>query len=277
MFRSFLIGGKLIAIVLCLHALRADEAKGPEENETLSLPTVIADSRISKALKRPIPVDFKATPLQDVLAQINAVTGVQIYTDLNELHIAGTDPDQPITIDLKEVTLGQMLDLILNPLDLTYIIKDNHIIIASTDMSECIDMTRVYPVADLLSAPCWKDRVGLFVKTYCDLIGESTPIYGDKLPLSLSDEGAITFSPTGVCFVITAPHKAHRRIEKLFEDLRSAETFTNKWLKSEGFDPQQWKREIIESYNGGAPLKDRPEPRQSQTRPTPSVLPTPSS
>jgi hypothetical protein len=109
-----------------------------------------AELKIERALSKPITVDFKETPLREVVDLMKEFAGSNVVLDLNGLDEAGVDADEPITLSLDEVPLKSVLKLLLNPLELDYIIRNDVLMITSQTSTEEQLETRVYPVADLV-------------------------------------------------------------------------------------------------------------------------------
>lgn len=206
-------------------------AHGGESAKVASLPTVIyqkQDFKTSTALQQQIDVEMVETPLSDFLSFISDVIDVQIYLDPASLDDVGLSADEPVTIKLDGVPARQVLDLVLTKWGLTYIARENFILI--TDEDELV--TRVYPVVDILHS---KGTAGIatFVREYRELITQTIS------PDSWNENGglgSISFSPANISYVITASPKVHAKIEDLFDDLRSAGTATEDWLQAQGDD-----------------------------------------
>ncbi len=77
--------------------------------------------------------------------------GIPIVLNNAEIELGGlADVDTPITLNIPPVTLRSMLRLILDPLELTYIIKDEVLQITTKDNANEEPIRRVYPVGDLV-------------------------------------------------------------------------------------------------------------------------------
>ena len=102
-------------------------------------------------LRSPVLLNFKDTPLSEVIAHLQDVTGVNMHLDQVGLSLEGVVSDTPITFDIKEeIQLRSALNLILEPLRLGYVIKDEVLKITSEELKDGQIIQRVYPVADLV-------------------------------------------------------------------------------------------------------------------------------
>src|SRR5690606_22176490 len=101
------------------------------------------DLEIEQKLKTPVSLSFQARPLAEVIDYLGKVSQVNVYLNPQGLADAGVTSDTPVTIDLKdEISLKSALLLILEPLNLTYVIKNEVLNITSEDQKD----DTLYPV-----------------------------------------------------------------------------------------------------------------------------------
>ena len=118
------------------------------EGETHRSP---GDLDIEQKLTMPVSLRFKQAPLGEVLGYLEKVTQVNMYIDTQGLKAEGVSTDEPVTIDLtRDIQLKSALALLLTPLHLNYIIKDEVLKITSEDQRHGQVYTKSYPVADLV-------------------------------------------------------------------------------------------------------------------------------
>lgn len=108
-----------------------------------------ASQEIDKALTRPITFDFSEAPLTDVIDFIQSYANINVVLDKNGLQLSNVEPDTPITLKLDQVPLRSALNLLLEPLDLTYLNRNDVLLITDKKETGAALVTRVYPVADL--------------------------------------------------------------------------------------------------------------------------------
>jgi hypothetical protein len=108
------------------------------------------ESRILAALDEKTELDFADQPLTDVIDYLKQRHDIEIQLDQKALTDAGVGTDTPITRSIKGITLRSALKLLLSELDLTYIIRNEVLMITSKTEAESMLSTRVYPVADLV-------------------------------------------------------------------------------------------------------------------------------
>jgi general secretion pathway protein D len=106
---------------------------------------------IEKKLKTPVALSFKDAPLSKVVETLAKYADVNIFLDPKGLNEEGITTDMPITIDVKhEIMFKSALNLILDPLHLSYVVKDEVLKITSERMKDGEIYTHVYNVADLV-------------------------------------------------------------------------------------------------------------------------------
>ena len=109
-----------------------------------------AEKKIRKALDSPTSLEFTETPLNDVIDYLKDLHNIEIQVDNKALDEAGVASDTAITKSLKGISLRSALRLMLGPLELSYVIKDEVLLITTKEKAENELVTKVYPVADLV-------------------------------------------------------------------------------------------------------------------------------
>jgi general secretion pathway protein D len=111
----------------------------------------IKEIEIQQKLSTPVTPDFEQTPLTKAIEVLSQLAGINIHLDPRGLEQEGVASDAPITLKLpQEVQLKSALQLILEPLNLTYSIKDEVLKITSEDIRDGETYIEVYPVGDLV-------------------------------------------------------------------------------------------------------------------------------
>ena len=103
-----------------------------------------------RALDQPTTVEFLDLPLEDAITFLKEYHNINIYIDKATLTDEGVAIDQPVTLKLAGVTLRSVLKLLLEPVQLTYVIEDEVMKITTSSKAGEKLQTRVYPVADLV-------------------------------------------------------------------------------------------------------------------------------
>src|SRR5262249_48083714 len=120
-------------------APRMDRRRSPKEIE------------IEQKLKTPVSLRFEKAPLQEVIDYLSRVADVNMHLDPMGLAAAGVEPSTPVTINLQQdISLKSALQIILQPLHLSHVIKDEVLKITSSDLRDGEVYTVTYDVADLV-------------------------------------------------------------------------------------------------------------------------------
>ena len=106
---------------------------------------------IQQALKKKVDVNFNGDPLYTVLDSLAKMAGINVFLDPEGIDAHGVTPDTPITLPLrKPVSLRSALNLILEPLELSYVIQDEVLRVTSELVRDGDVYARTYNVADLV-------------------------------------------------------------------------------------------------------------------------------
>ncbi len=109
------------------------------------------EQKIYDALEKPVQnFEFTETPLRDVIAQIQDAQGIPVQIDTKAFEDAGLDLETPVTKNVSGISLRSALRLLLGDLDLTYLVKDEVLMITTKDKAAETMVVKVYPVADLV-------------------------------------------------------------------------------------------------------------------------------
>jgi len=109
------------------------------------------EMEIQRKLKMPVSLRFNDSPLGEVMDHLARLTGVNIHLDPRGLAEEGVTTNTPVSISLaNEISLQSALNLILEPLHLSYVIKDEVLKITSEQLKDGEVYTVTYNVADLV-------------------------------------------------------------------------------------------------------------------------------
>jgi type II secretory pathway component GspD/PulD (secretin) len=193
------------------------------ENEPKKPPRPTAgEDAIRRALATPASMEFVEQPLSDVVSFLKDQHEIEIQLDLKALEDAGVATDTPITRKLKGITLRSALRLMLVAHNLTYVIKDEVLLITTQAAAEEMFETRLYEVSDLVADSDLKhsassDRLKSLIQTVRETVQPgSWPKTGDIGPCALrpyadSEVNAI---------VIRQTFDGHEQVSELLNDLR---------------------------------------------------------
>ena len=109
------------------------------------------EREIERKLTAPVPMlNFSNVPLKDVVKELQATQGINIFLDQRSLNEQGVSLEQPISLRLENISMKSALNLILKQAHLTYIIKDEVLQITTEAEAKGKMQRVVYQVADLV-------------------------------------------------------------------------------------------------------------------------------
>lgn len=107
---------------------------------------------IEQKLKTPVSLRFVDMPLTQVIEELSKLAQVNMHLDQRGLAEEGVATDTPVTIELsQDISLKSALNLILEPLRLSYVIKDEVLKVTSEHLRDGEIFTVTYNVADLVT------------------------------------------------------------------------------------------------------------------------------
>jgi type II secretory pathway component GspD/PulD (secretin) len=108
------------------------------------------ERNIERRLTSPVTVNFENTTLRQVIRDLSDYHDVNIVPDLPALQEAGVSLESPVTIRFDNIHLRSALNLILGQVKLTYVIKDEVLLVTTEANARGKLVTVTYPVADLV-------------------------------------------------------------------------------------------------------------------------------
>ena len=111
-----------------------------------------SERQILELLEEPFSASFENRPLADALKTISEMTGLIILIDEPSIAEEGLRSDQPISLDLRgnRIKLKNVLKNILEPMNLTYVIKNEVVKIQSRRFMQQEMYSQTYSVKDLV-------------------------------------------------------------------------------------------------------------------------------
>lgn len=155
-------------------ALEEDAPAEPDaaERAVTAVVPVKLDTEASRAhahrvasiqVKRKIPaLAIKEMPLLDFLTLMSQLAGVPVSVGPEQLQMAGIRPGRPVTVDVENISLGEVLEQVLKPLHLEVITDGAQITIIRRDAERFRSVD--YPVDDLLGAGLSSAEIGSWIE-----------------------------------------------------------------------------------------------------------------
>ena len=213
--RSF--GGALVAVLW--FAWLVSDGRAESARQLYRPSPSAAETKILDALDEPTTIEFVEQPLQDVIDFFKDQHKIEILLDQRGLDDVGLATDTPVTRTLKGLSLRAVLNLILRDLDLTYVIRDEVLLITTPEEAEEYLFTRAYRLSGLAGEPAEPDKV----RYNADQIAEAIPLAVD--PQSWREEGGpgslalLDLSP-GSVLVVRQSYGVHEKIVEFLDMLQ---------------------------------------------------------
>lgn len=229
---SSLLGG---LIVLGLTSVWRVAFSGPMNSSSATVPSIALpptgavkfveflppltplEMRIEEALEKPAECDFADTPLTDVVAYFAEYASIKMVIDNEGLTEEGIASDTPVTFKSSGLRLRSILSLILEPLQLSVVPKDEVLLLTTPMKSMDYEFIRTYPVSDLCRSPTFE---GLDFETLIWLIEEETS--GPWMTRD-GEGGVVTELPSTGSISVRQRYGIHREILDLLRNLRIAQ------------------------------------------------------
>jgi hypothetical protein len=191
-----------------------------------------ATSAVDLALARAVP-EFRldGVPFEEALDAVRALSDglseAELWVDWQELGAAGFDRRRPVTVRLRNATVGRALSAVLaaagdTGLPLDYMPVGEGLCVTTLERMESTTYPRIYDVRDLLAgdalvvdpaaaAPPARATRESSVELLCRLVMDQCEDHGEALPFSEWDGRLI----------VRQNWRTHRRIEAMLDALRS--------------------------------------------------------
>ncbi|MCI0455887.1 MAG: hypothetical protein L0Z62_02765 [Gemmataceae bacterium] len=127
---------------------RRAQKRGPGHIELNRMST--KEREIERRLSMPVSLNFKDTPLSQVIQDLHNITGVNVVEDSAALQEASINTAQPLTLRVEDISLKSALNILLKKAALTYVIKDEALQITTEQHAKGKRKVVTYPVADLV-------------------------------------------------------------------------------------------------------------------------------
>lgn len=111
------------------------------------------EKEFQEKLNETVTAEFVDAALSDVITFYQDSTGINFVIFANDLGQDGLTTDEPVNISVENISLKTALDLVLEPIDLTYVLDRDVVKITTRGRAEDMLKTRVYPVGDLCQTP----------------------------------------------------------------------------------------------------------------------------
>ncbi len=174
---------------------------------------------IKFAHETPVSVKFVETPLTNILGFLREFTKLQFDLDRASLEEEGVTLDTPMSIELTDRPLASVLNLLLNQYNLTWLIRNDVIVITSMLQAGNDLRTLAYTVPDLVVLSDGVDRWSVY---QCELMEILHQTASPNSWSSVGGAGTVQYFPASQTLVVNQTREVHREIQELLGMLRES-------------------------------------------------------
>ena len=179
--------------------------------EVASSNEAAARAKIIQALDEETKFEFNELPLQDVILYLKDRHHIEFQLATKVLEEASIGVETPVTRSLQGLSLRSALQLMLGAMDLTYLIKDEVVLITTPEAANRETSVRIYQVGDLISP----DATGKPEEKFAGLIEVIKGTLGPDSWQGSGGKGSIQPWAPGQSLVIRQTSARHDEIEPL--------------------------------------------------------------
>ncbi len=215
---------------------------------------------IKQVLATEVTLEIVDAPLNEAVAMIGEQLKIELRLELRALEDEGIAVDTPVSLQAKSTPLGEALEAMLEPLDLTWRPRQRTLYVTSHYGAEMNLLTRIYPVMDLASTQ-FEDRVIVDAAPLIRVIQytvepDTWDVHGGPASMELAEgAGALVCSQTW---------QTHQAVQELLDALRQVRAAQNvDWSKVETIrrGKRRFRGELGDFGGGGLFRADEAVPR----------------
>lgn len=160
-------------------------------------PSVAHIRRVLGEPLKPTGLDFTEEPLENVINFLQEEYQIPIQIDEPALEDSGITRDEPLTINIQNVSLQSALRLMLKRKGLTYIFRDEVMIITTPEVAEAELMACVYDVRDLIGRNQGNKNLTALEEAITSCVARQTwTVYGGAAEIKPLQPGLLVVAQT---------------------------------------------------------------------------------
>lgn len=164
-------------------------------------------------------LSFVETPLADVVDFLREASKLPFDLDRPALEEEGINGDTPVSIEVSDVGLDDALYLLLGQYNLTWIVKNDVILITSMLTADNELRPLSYPVGDLVVLSDGDQRWSVFQCELQDLIQNTI---SPNSWSSVGGAGTVQYFPASQCLMVNQTHTVHEQLAAQLAMLRES-------------------------------------------------------
>lgn len=179
-----------------------------------------SNGKVRQALDQPITAEWVDVSLSEVVGALYGQAKVPIFIDVRALEEYGIATDEPITLKVENLALRHVLRRLLRPLELSYVVRDEALVITTEEEAEMELLTVIYPVAHLAGAGEGDEMV--LAERLDHLIRAVTSSIAVDSWTDVGGPGAVACLLNPPCLIVSQTEEMHEQISMLLSRLYHA-------------------------------------------------------
>jgi hypothetical protein len=175
--------------------------------------------RTYRALQRRISIQMQDEPLAEVVKEIAARGGINCLLDPRALQESAVSPDVKIRVDASDVRLSTLLDQIVTPLGLDFVVSNETVKITNRLRAKGNLVSVTYPISDL-AMRIQNGRNAPDTEAVSNLIETITATVAPESWTEQEGPGSVTFSEKNASLIVRQTAEVQREIQGLLARLR---------------------------------------------------------
>ncbi len=162
-------------------------------------------------------------PLSVVLKEISARGGFNCLVDPRALQEIGVSPDAKVRVAATDKRLSTLLDQILDPLGLDFVVNNETVKITNRERAKGDLLAATYPIRDLVMR-VQNGKMASDAEAVRDIIDTITSTISPESWAEREGPGSVTFSEKNVSLAVRQTTDVQREIQALLSRLRRERT-----------------------------------------------------
>lgn len=179
-----------------------------------------AEIALLDALQKPVSLDLENVPLSDLPSMLQDKMNVPAIIDRRALDDVGVDLQTPVSLTVQQMSFGRALRHLLRPLELTFHVRDEVLVITTPEEAETDLETRVFPVRDLADAADAQDPLVGRTDGYQRLMNAIAMTVAPDTWSEVGGPASMASLPEAGVVAISQTMHVHAQIEDLLASLR---------------------------------------------------------
>ncbi len=213
---------RIANLLTAVRGMQAAHRTDPNKPPTSSIKLFPENAALAQALEQNVAqVNFEDTMLGEAANFLSTAAKIPILIDVRALEDYGLATDTPVNLQHRNIKLKDVLRLMLEEHELTYVIRNEVCMITTIEESEANMDVRIYPVYDLaiddMRRP-WPFRSRELHELKNTMTATVAPDSWDDV----GGPGSVSVFSHPTALVVQQTHEVHEQVENMLNEIRVA-------------------------------------------------------